>query len=164
MTVWPLYRRLHPAVLIVAVMFIGAAAMAQGLLPNPSLTPGDAMVGVSASDVCTPGWSKKHRDVSSDVRASVFTAYGMPGGNHTLGCAGPHGCELDHLIPLELGGSNSPRNLWPQPYDGPMSAHAKDKLENRLHAMVCSGEISLQEAQRAIATDWVAAHRRFVER
>jgi hypothetical protein len=74
MIAWPLSRRPHTAVLHVAVMFNGAVAMAQDLLPNPSLTPGDALVGVSASDVCTPGWSKKHRDVSSDVRASVFAA------------------------------------------------------------------------------------------
>ena len=36
----------------------------------------------------------------------------------------------------------------------------RDKLENHLHAMVCSGEISLQDAQHEIATDWVAARAR----
>ncbi len=132
-------------------------------LPDLRLTPGDALPGVTATDVCQPGWARRHRDVPAELRAAVFAAYGLPDGNHTGYCAGPQGCELDHLIPLELGGSNSPRNLWPEPFDGPMSAHAKDKLENRLHAMVCTGELPLEEAQRAIATDWVAAHRRYVQ-
>jgi hypothetical protein len=52
-------------------------------------------------------------------------------------------CEIDHLIPLELGGSNAPENLWPQRYDGERNAARKDRLERRLHAMVCRGEISL---------------------
>lgn len=140
-----------------------ATAVQAAELPNHDLTPGDVLLGVTAADVCTPGWARRHRDVPSEVRQAVYAAYGLPDGNHTGWCGGPHGCELDHLVPLELGGSNSPRNLWPERYDGPMSAHAKDRLENRLHAMVCAGEMSLEEAQRVIANDWVAAHRRYVQ-
>jgi hypothetical protein len=71
--------------------------------------------------------------------------------------------EEDHLISLELGGDpRSPDNLWPEPWFGPWNAHVKDRLENTLHKMVCSGEISLGEAQQAIATDWVAAYRKYV--
>jgi hypothetical protein len=73
-------------------------------------------------------------------------------------------CEIDHLIPLELGGSNARANLWPQRYDGAWNAARKDRLERRLHAMVCRGEISLKTAQEAIARDWVAAYLRFVVR
>lgn len=48
-------------------------------------------------------------------------------------CGGPHGCEVDHLISLELGGANAIENLWPQPFDGKWNAHVKDRLELRLH-------------------------------
>jgi hypothetical protein len=62
------------------------------------------------------------------------------------------------------GGSNDIRNLWPESYrTEPWNAHVKDKLEDRLHELVCAGQIRLSEAQRAIATDWIAAYRRFVE-
>jgi hypothetical protein len=72
--------------------------------------------------------------------------------------------EVDHLISLELGGSNDIKNLWPESYrTEPWNAHVKDKLEDRLHDLVCAGRISLAEAQRAIATDWIAAYRRFAE-
>lgn len=66
--------------------------------------------------------------------------------------------EYDHLIPLELGGApNDPRNLWPEPGATP---NPKDKLENRLHSMVCDRDLMLVEAQAEIARDWVAAYHR----
>ena len=72
--------------------------------------------------------------------------------------------EEDHLISLELGGSPSdPRNLWPEPYAGATGARIKDRLENRLHAMVCARSLSLAEAQYAIATNWWDAYQRYVD-
>jgi hypothetical protein len=71
--------------------------------------------------------------------------------------------EEDHLISLELGGNpTSPDNLWPEPWFGNWNAKLKDALEDRLHAMVCKGDISLREAQRAIATDWVTSYKQYV--
>ena len=70
--------------------------------------------------------------------------------------------ELDHLIPLELGGGNAATNLWPQPYHrGTGSADVKDHLENHLHALVCSGQVRLVAAQTAMAGDWWAAAARY---
>ena len=67
--------------------------------------------------------------------------------------------EEDHLIPLELGGDGyAPGNLWPEPYAGSTGARIKDKVENALHRLVCSGLIGLRTAQHAIATDWYAAY------
>ena len=73
--------------------------------------------------------------------------------------------EEDHLISLELGGSpSSPRNLWPEPHHviGGWGSYAKDRLENRLHTLVCRGRIPLAVAQREIATNWRAAYKRYV--
>jgi hypothetical protein len=147
-----------------AILLSAETAAIADDLPNPQLTPGDADPSVSASDLCPTASTSVRRNVSAAEKAQVFKEYGLVG-NHTGYCENddPHGCEVDHLISLELGGSNDIRNLWPQPYAGTIwNAHAKDRLENRLHAMVCNGEISLQDAQREIATDWVAAYRKYL--
>jgi hypothetical protein len=72
--------------------------------------------------------------------------------------------EEDHLISLEIGGDpKDPKNLWPQPrHTTPYNASVKDTLENTLNNMVCSGQLSLATARQAIATDWVAAYRKYV--
>jgi hypothetical protein len=67
------------------------------------------------------------------------------------------------VISLELGGSNDIKNPWPQSYrTEPWNAHVKDKLEDRLHALVCAGKMSLPDAQRAISSDWISAYKRWV--
>ena len=72
-------------------------------------------------------------------------------------------CEVDHLISLEIGGADDPRNLWPRPYDGAsLNARVKDRLESRLHAEVCAGNVALEDAQREIAADWVQAFRKYI--
>jgi hypothetical protein len=73
--------------------------------------------------------------------------------------------EYDHLVPLELGGAaNDPRNLWPEP-NNPGAAgfyrNPKDELERALNRLVCTGAMSLSQAQRLIARDWVSAFRRY---
>jgi hypothetical protein len=74
--------------------------------------------------------------------------------------ASPSDFELDHLISLELGGApRDAANLWPEPLAGDLNARQKDRVENFLHAQVCSGARSLPEAQRLIATDWVSVFR-----
>ena len=70
-----------------------------------------------------------------------------------------------HLISLELGGSpDNPRNLWPQPHHviGGWGSYAKDRLENRLHTLVCRGRLPLAQAQREIAGNWIVAYKRYV--
>jgi hypothetical protein len=82
-----------------------------------------------------------------------LTAYGFPDVMSNY--------ELDHLISLELGGcTDCVANLWPEPYNIPMGAREKDKVENYLHKEVCNGEITLTEAQQEIATDWTAVYYR----
>jgi len=70
--------------------------------------------------------------------------------------------EIDFLIAPSLGGAEDIRNLWPQPYKLPVwNAHKKDALEERLHQLVCQGRLDLSTAQNEIATDWVAAYKKY---
>ena len=70
---------------------------------------------------------------------------------------------VTQLVSLELGGSNSIKNLWPQSYHTrPWNARVKDRLENRLHELECSGQLDLQTAQRAIASKWIEAYKKYV--
>jgi len=125
--------------------------LAPGVLPHASLTPG-AVVPLTAAELCSG--VRPSRVVSEAVRVQVVRAYGMQG-------VDPDAYELDALVTPELGGSTDPANLWPQRYHSPMwNAKVKDELERLLPELVCSNQISLADAQREIATDWVASYKR----
>ena len=63
------------------------------------------------------------------------------------------------MIPLELGGSNSIKNLFPEAANPRPGFHQKDRLENRLHSKVCDGTLTLREAQRQFIVNWLQAYR-----
>jgi hypothetical protein len=104
--------------------------------------------------VCTPGYARSVRDVSYALKRRVYAAYGIF--HHSRGAY-----EVDHLVPLELGGGNAVSNLWPEAAHPRPGFHEKDVLENRLHELVCRGGIALASAQRLIAGDWLSAWRRY---
>lgn len=145
--------------LTLACTSLGAPALAQdepahagpdSIYPDPSLTPGAVFDGVTTDQVCTPGYTRTVRNVTFRERRQVYAEYGM---------ANVRGAdEVDHFIPLELGGSNDITNLWPEPYQPSPGAHEKDRVENYLHEQVCSGAMALADAQQAIATDWYAIY------
>ena len=130
-------------------------------LPDATLTPGVTRPGVTAADLCPVAHTPGLRNVPQSEKKAVYREYGIA--PHQGYCAVAQGCEVDHLISLELGGANDIGNLWPERYSGTVwNAHVKDKLENRLHALVCAGAVSLEEAQRTIAADWIAAYKQYI--
>lgn len=142
---------------ISAFAIVGAFARHSELpiLPDSRLTPG-AVLNVTVADICAPGYAPKARNVPTELKRRVYAEYGMQ--SHTA-----RRFEIDHLVPLELGGSNAITNLWPQSYlTQPWNAHVKDRVEARLHELVCTGQLALPDAQRAIATNWIAAYQRYV--
>lgn len=119
--------------------------------PDPFITPGDVFASAGLEQVCTVGYSASVRDVTEATKNKVFALYDLK--------RQPGLYEVDHLVSLQLGGSNSILNLWPQHYfTQPWNAKVKDALENFLRRQVCDGKMSLAEAQKAIATDWIAAY------
>jgi hypothetical protein len=119
-------------------------------LPDPACTPG-AVMNSNTSQICVSGYASSVRNVSADQQNQIYAEYGIA--NHVAGQY-----EVDHLVPLELGGSNDNANLWPQPANPTPGFHEKDTLENYLHDQVCAGKLSLADAQRQIASNWVAAY------
>lgn len=116
--------------------------------PNPSWTPGAVNPAVTAREVCVSGYTRTARHVTEKQKRAAHERYGA-----IRGC-----CEVDHLVSLELGGSNADANLWAQPWP---EAREKDRVENYLHWKVCHGEMSLTDAQKAILAwrEWLTAAR-----
>jgi hypothetical protein len=122
--------------------------------PDLRLTPG-ATVPVTASEVCGRDAARGVPVVPVSLKRKVFEEYGVTPPQ-------PDAYEVDYLITPELGGATDIRNLWPEPYqDTVWNAHVKDQLEDRLHGMVCRGDLDLATAQRDISTDWIAAYRKY---
>ena len=137
-----------------------ARQAANGVLPDPACTPGAVDPHVTdatlESTVCRRGGYtstvRPPTSITNSEKRLAQTAYGQSDG--------PSAYELDHLVPLELGGTpNSAANLWPEPGSSP---NAKDKLEGALHDLLCAHRITLTAAQHMIATDWITAYRQIL--
>jgi hypothetical protein len=148
---------------LLAIVLLAAAltapAFAFEVRPNPNLTTGSVRIdGHDVSATC--GHSKPHRGSMNHARRDeVLTRYGLPPGMHP-------DYEIDHLIPLCLGGSDDPSNLWPQPrrsIEPKWNAEAKDRVERLVCDMVCSGQLDIATAQEAFAKDWIAAYHKYYE-
>ena len=95
------------------------------------------------------------QNLAQSLQAQVFRQYGFERGRRRY--------EIDHLIPLSLGGADEAANLWPESLvKQPWNAHAKNRLEVRLHELVCTGRLPLAQAQKEIAADWIAAYETYI--
>jgi hypothetical protein len=139
-------------------LLVAAAAVAVLAIPRCSGSPGRLVVRASwrltpgvlnpavteqtiAATICKHGWTRTVRppvSYTNALKARGLRQYGLRGP--------PSGYQEDHLISLELGGDPvDARNLWPEPYP---RASAVDQIENALNHQVCTGQLSLAEAQR----------------
>lgn len=123
----------------------------RGPLQDLACTPGDIFPSATKSVICKSGYAGSVRNVPTSEKNQVYAEYGIT--HHSAGQF-----EIDHLISLELGGSNDISNLWPEAASPKPGFHEKDKVENYLHDQVCSGAVSLQQAQTEIATNWLAVY------
>lgn len=148
-----------------ASIALGVVALALGVFqlsvnaerprPNARVTPGETRP-ISLAQVCSSRRAETVvRHISLETRKQVLAGYG-------LADVRPEEYEVDYLITPDLGGAETVRNLWPQPYSARWNASVKDDLEQRLHDLVCSGQLDLTTAQREIAHDWIGAYRKYV--
>jgi hypothetical protein len=176
---------------VIAVALAPVRAQTDPSRPDPARTPGAVNADITAATVtdtiCNPRWSTKSIRPSSSyttrLKREQMRALGYTVSNPLPEIPTKNGrgvrfdlslcvarssnvaCyEEDHLISLELGGHpTDPKNLWPEPRNGPLNAHDKDRLENELHRQVCAATITLEAAQQTIASDWVAAYQQYVD-
>jgi hypothetical protein len=154
-----------------SVIFLALIATLSGApdLPDHTLTPGAINTAVTqdtiAKTICVSGYTTTIRpkvEYTNTLKAEQLRNPRYPSQNMAL-------YEEDHLIPLELGGNpTDPKNLWPEHWNGAWGAHKKDRLENRLHRLVCplkkrDKRITLKTAQDAISGDWIMAYRMYVK-
>jgi hypothetical protein len=140
---------------------IGCIAKSADQPPNLPGISGAVDPNVSPSNVdttiCVSGYARSVRpaySITGSIKRRLMRAQ-HPGERFA-------GYELDHLVPLSLGGAPAnPDNLWLEPWTGPMNATEKDALEFVLWRLVCSHEVALRTAQRAIAENWIEAYRRY---
>jgi hypothetical protein len=132
------------ALLILALFIRLRGARQPAFVADPVRTPGVLNAAVTQANiratVCRSGWTRTVRpptDYTNALKRKQMRVYGERGPMSAY--------QEDHLISLELGGDpTDPRNLWPEPY--PRAADV-DKIENELNAQVCSGSLTLAEAQ-----------------
>ncbi len=134
------------AVAVVVVLFAHAPGhRAHSILADPVRTPGvlnpDVTQANIRSTICRHGWTDTVRppvSYTNALKAKQMRQYGEAGSLSDY--------QEDHLISLELGGNpTDPRNLWPEPYP---RASDVDQIENELNDQVCSGALTLAEAQQ----------------
>jgi hypothetical protein len=129
----------------VLVLFTHRHSRTNAILASPTRTPGvlnpDVTQANIRSTVCRHGWTDTIRppvSYTNALKAKQMRQYREPGSLSDY--------QEDHLISLELGGSpTDPRNLWPEPYP---RASDMDQTENELNAEVCSGQLTLAQAQQ----------------
>jgi len=124
------------------------------VLPDTLLTPGAVRETVAAK-ICGTS-TKAFRHTTEATKRRVYEEYGIL--SHHEGQY-----EIDHLIPLELGGKDTITDLWPEPALPQPGFHQKDVLENWLHAQICTGVLSADSAQRWIVHDFPGAYRAMVK-
>jgi hypothetical protein len=128
---------------------------ARGPLPDHRCSPGAVSSKLTKARICSADFrTGPIRNVPQALKFAVERAYGMRARRYG------RALEIDHIVSLELGGSNDVANLFPEPGRGIATYHDKDRLENRLHDLVCAGKVPLRTAQRAIASDWTTLYRR----
>jgi hypothetical protein len=124
-------------------------------VPDRRCSPGGYYQRLTRGVICSASFhTSAIRNVPQTEKFAVEREYGMAAAYYG------YSIEIDHIVPLELGGSNAIGNLFAEPGRGRASYHAKDALENRAKALVCDGRLSLAAARRGFATNWETLYRR----
>jgi hypothetical protein len=120
-----------------------------GALPDRRCSPGAYSSGLTKRVICSSGFrTSDYRNVPLAEKRAVEQEYGLaPKSYGSM-------LEIDHIVSLELGGSNDIANLYPERANAHPGYHVKDKLENKLHKLVCANLLDLTRTRRAIASNW----------
>lgn len=138
-------------ILMLCLSFNAMADMAL----NPDVRPDNIH-----ETICVPGYTRTVRPATSYTNGVKLKLMREAG----IDAARASEFELDHIIPLALGGH--PRkldNLQLQPWEGELGAKRKDRIEVKLQCLVCADQIPLEIAQRQIYQDWPGTYHRYAK-
>jgi hypothetical protein len=135
------------------ILLLACSSLHAQQLPDPTLTPG-AIRTKDATEICAKSFrTKKYRKTTLSTKKKVCLEYHI-----AAKCPNPKRMEIDHDLPIELGGQDDITNLWPQMAP---EFHQKDKLENALKRLVCKEHsMTLPEAQSCILNNWATCYQR----
>ena len=131
------------------------AGCALGVEPDRACSPGAYDGTRTAAVLCDKAFHTGDvRAVSEGLKHQVEVEYGLEPKRYgsTL--------EIDHIISLELGGSNDIANLFPEKANAHPGYRVKDTLENKVHDLVCAGKMTLAAARNGIARNWQALYKK----
>lgn len=174
-----LVRTLGTLSLAAAMALAPAALAAPPIRPNAAKTPGVIDPVVSDADICAKTWaeapdggapvssgsmtySQAARNTSSAQKAQAFKRYGVKNPKD-----GGKSFEVDHRVPLSMGGRDHIDNLWPETRTAKnWSAWIKDRLENHIYRLLChpargADPLPLKDAQAAFLGDWIKAYKTY---
>jgi hypothetical protein len=117
--------------------------------PNPTLTPGEIYTD-NYTLICDRYYTDLLIDDSQSFKDGVFERYNMTNPEKKQ-------YEIDHWIPLALGGSHNISNVWPEPVTFP-GYKERDTVERYLRDQVCNHKITLTEAREKIVGDWYSIY------
>jgi hypothetical protein len=149
--------RLLTRVMVGGALLVATSVHAQtAIVPDPTLTPG-AVRTTNIGEICSTG-TRELRHWSRERDDRIMIEYGLPPGSHP-------DYEVDHLVPLGIGGADDDANLWAEPrrsVEPVWNAERKDELEWKLRELVCSGALDVRQAQHEISADWTEAYKHYV--
>jgi len=144
-------RREVIAVAAACVMALPAIASAQ--LPNNMYTPGKADK-VDVKQLCAATFESSVKPMADWQKSEALTRYGVRPETFNG--------DLEHLVPVSLGGTNDPDNLYPFHPQGEYTVEAKQHLAAKLHELVCDGKMSLKQAQDVFKKDWTKGYKQYL--
>ncbi|MCU1381367.1 MAG: uncharacterized protein JWL71_64 [Acidobacteria bacterium] len=138
-----------------AAVVVGVPAFAAAQLPSSFQTPG-GKGKANEAQVCAADFEASAKPIAKWQRDQALERYGKRPEDFTG--------ELDHLIPVGLGGNNDPDNIWPLPSNKDMGPEQKKELDLKLRQLVCTDKtVKLKDAQDAVKKDWVKAYNQYVK-
>jgi len=139
---------------LVAACAMALPAIAAAQLPNSFKTPG-AADKVDTKKLCAANFDSTVKPMADWQKNDALTRYGVR----------PESFDgvLEHVVPVSLGGTNDPDNLYPFHPQGEFTADAKAQLATKLHDMVCDGKITLKQAQEVFKKDWTKGYKQYVQ-
>jgi hypothetical protein len=143
----------NAATAVLAACGIALPAIAAAQLPNNYYTPGKADK-VDQKQLCAATFESSVKPLADWQKNTALERYGVRPESFNG--------EMEHLVPVSLGGSNDPDNLYVFHAQGEYTLEAKQRLAAKLHELVCDGKMSVKQAQDVFKKDWTKGYKQYV--